>query len=145
MYYYFFTYVRKTHRCLCTHVIKSCTVVIFMLLLKDVFSGSAYRHQLFNSVAVALIADRRAQDSAAAAYLHPCSAVSVSKSDLWWVVANKFRQFVAYLPHNAWLCCGQDGRKRGLGVEAGQLDTEAETHLKQRSFSLLTWRKCACV
>lgn len=47
--------------------------------------------------------------------------------------------------HNASLCQDDVVSLVDGGVEAGWLDTEAETHLKQRGFSLQPQRKCVCV
>lgn len=106
--------------------------VLFSLSDEGRFSGSAHRRRLFNGVAVAVIGGRRAFKTAPPTFI-PAAPVAAGASDLWPGVANKRRRFVTYLPHNALLCHSR--------VEAGRLDTEAETHLKQRTFSLQTRRK----
>lgn len=69
-------------------------------------------------------------------------------SDQVWFVSRRSHQvqtIYTISSHSASLCQDDGGEHGRMGVEAGQLDTEAETHLKQRGFSLQAQRKCVCV
>lgn len=80
------------------------------------------------------------------ASLDPCVLLikafgAASRSDLWPDITAGSRRFIPYLPTMPYSVrmTGWPGR---VGSKAGQLDTEAETHLKQRGFSL-TEETCA--
>lgn len=69
--------------------------MIFTLSAEGCFSGCAHRRQLFDGVAVAVIAGRHAFRTALPAFI-PAAPVAASESDLWPGVANKCRRFVPY-------------------------------------------------
>lgn len=70
-------------------------LMIFTLSAEGCFSVCAHRRQLFDGVAVAVIADRHAFRTALPAFM-PAAPVAASESDLWPGVANKCRRFVPY-------------------------------------------------
>lgn len=70
---------------------------------------------------------------------------AASRSDLWPGFTTGSRRFIPYLPTMPHYVRMMWWAWWTGGVEAGWLDTEAETHLKQRGFSLQPQRKCVCV
>lgn len=77
----------------------------------------------------------------------PWSLWCCGSEQVWFVTRHSHQVQTIYTisSHSASLCQDDGGERGRMGVEAGQLDTEAETHLKQRGFSLQSQRKCVCV